>query len=313
MHDLLGRGTALAAARARRLDVLAPATRVPTSASRTCSPTCSPAISADDLRQAALRALAPRPTAHVEVDHVLVDEVTVAEVVQALASCASCLLGRTSFRALTAAAATRMELVVHFLGLLELYKQGLVDLEQTATFGELVVVWTGGEGDELADEDDRSGGDVPECRASWRQPAAVALGDLDYRDELQEPESTPPERAQRLVAGTESAAIEAVLTVATEPVPPGLLAELLELPVERVEELCAALAASYEAEGARASARAGRRRLPLPEPPRATRLRRALHPRRRPAPALARRRSRRSRSSPTSSRSRGPRWPRSAA
>ena len=47
----------------------------------------------------------------------------------------------------------------------------------------------------------------------------------------------------------ESAAIEAVLTVATEPVPPGLLAELLELPVERVEELCRRLAATYEADG----------------------------------------------------------------
>jgi len=39
---------------------------------------------------------------------------------------------------------TRMEVVVHFLGLLELYKQGLVDLDQTATFGELRVLWTGG-------------------------------------------------------------------------------------------------------------------------------------------------------------------------
>jgi segregation and condensation protein B len=47
----------------------------------------------------------------------------------------------------------------------------------------------------------------------------------------------------------ESAAIEAVLTVATEPVPPGLLAELLELPVERVEQLCRELAAGYAAEG----------------------------------------------------------------
>ncbi|MFZ2057381.1 MAG: SMC-Scp complex subunit ScpB [Acidimicrobiales bacterium] len=47
----------------------------------------------------------------------------------------------------------------------------------------------------------------------------------------------------------ESAAIEAVLTVATEPVPPGLLAELLELPLERVEELCRRLAATYEADG----------------------------------------------------------------
>jgi segregation and condensation protein B len=47
----------------------------------------------------------------------------------------------------------------------------------------------------------------------------------------------------------DAAAIEAVLTVAVEPVPPGLLAELLEAPVERVEEVCAALAAEYEVQG----------------------------------------------------------------
>ncbi len=45
------------------------------------------------------------------------------------------------------------------------------------------------------------------------------------------------------------AAIEAVLTVATEPVPPGLLAELLELPVDRIDAICADLADSYETEG----------------------------------------------------------------
>ena len=45
---------------------------------------------------------------------------------------------------------------------------------------------------------------------------------------------------------TAEAAVEAVLTVATEPVEPRLLAELFELPVERVEALCSALAASYE-------------------------------------------------------------------
>jgi segregation and condensation protein B len=44
-------------------------------------------------------------------------------------------------------------------------------------------------------------------------------------------------------------AIEAVLTVAVEPVPAGLLAELLELPVEQVEQLCADIASSYESEG----------------------------------------------------------------
>lgn len=46
----------------------------------------------------------------------------------------------------------------------------------------------------------------------------------------------------------EAAALEAVLTVATEPVPPGVLAELLEVSAERVEQLCDALAACYEAD-----------------------------------------------------------------
>jgi segregation and condensation protein B len=46
----------------------------------------------------------------------------------------------------------------------------------------------------------------------------------------------------------ERAALEAVLTVATDPVAPQLLAELLELSSDRVEELCAALALSYEQE-----------------------------------------------------------------
>jgi segregation and condensation protein B len=45
---------------------------------------------------------------------------------------------------------------------------------------------------------------------------------------------------------SEAAAIEAVLVVATEPVPPQLLAELLEVGIDRVEELCQALAADYE-------------------------------------------------------------------
>jgi len=44
-------------------------------------------------------------------------------------------------------------------------------------------------------------------------------------------------------------AIEAVLLSAVEPVAPTLLAELLEMPVDRVEAACDELAASYEAEG----------------------------------------------------------------
>ncbi len=48
---------------------------------------------------------------------------------------------------------------------------------------------------------------------------------------------------------TLAAAVEAVLVVAVDPVSPGLLAELLELRVDQVEGLCAALARDYEANG----------------------------------------------------------------
>jgi segregation and condensation protein B len=44
-------------------------------------------------------------------------------------------------------------------------------------------------------------------------------------------------------------AIEAVVLAAIEPVPPALLAQLVELPTTRVEELCDELAAEYEREG----------------------------------------------------------------
>jgi segregation and condensation protein B len=45
---------------------------------------------------------------------------------------------------------------------------------------------------------------------------------------------------------TETAAVEAVLISATDPVAPGLLGELLEVSVERVEAICTALNEEYE-------------------------------------------------------------------
>lgn len=47
----------------------------------------------------------------------------------------------------------------------------------------------------------------------------------------------------------EQRAVEAVLMVASEPVPPHLLAELLEIPVDRVESLCQEMEAAYREEG----------------------------------------------------------------
>ena len=130
-------------------------------------------VSTLDVVEAALRALAERPKAEVEVEHILVDEVTVAEVVERLARY---LPGRgtTTFRELTTHARTRTEVVVHFLGLLELYKQGLVDLDQPFTFGAITVRWTGGP-DDTVDTDEVGG-----LSAGAAERARAALVDAEY-------------------------------------------------------------------------------------------------------------------------------------
>jgi segregation and condensation protein B len=50
------------------------------------------------------------------------------------------------------------------------------------------------------------------------------------------------------MAAEEVRAVEAILMVAEDPVEPGLLAQLLEVSVERVEQMCAELAEAYETE-----------------------------------------------------------------
>lgn len=69
-------------------------------------------------------------------------------------------------------------------------------------------------------------------------------------DDLAADDRTADDRtAEALGERPLEAAIEAVLMVSTEPVPPGLLAELLEISAERVEAICAGLAGSYAQEG----------------------------------------------------------------
>jgi segregation and condensation protein A len=56
-------------------------------------------------------------------------------------------VGVITFARLTADLAERMEVIVRFLALLELYKQGLIELDQVGTFADLRVCWTGGSDD----------------------------------------------------------------------------------------------------------------------------------------------------------------------
>jgi segregation and condensation protein A len=90
------------------------------------------------LRAAALRVLAAKPEPVVDTEHIAPVRASVRDAVESLLR----LLPATesmSFRALVAGVDTRLEVVVRFLAVLELYKQGLVDILQFQNFGELLV------------------------------------------------------------------------------------------------------------------------------------------------------------------------------
>jgi len=101
-------------------------------------------VSADRLRRTLERLLTPKPVPHVDLWHVAAIRITVADVVAVLADELPG-LGPVTFRRLTEGLADRIEVIVHFLAVLELFKQGLVDVDQTEHFGDIVVVWTGGD------------------------------------------------------------------------------------------------------------------------------------------------------------------------
>ena len=95
------------------------------------------------LKRAFERATTPRPNPLVDLSHVTPIRLSVADAVLELCHELP-RLGRITFRRLTADLVEQVDVVVHFLAVLELYKQNLVELEQAATFGELTVIWCGG-------------------------------------------------------------------------------------------------------------------------------------------------------------------------
>ena len=97
-----------------------------------------------DLRRAYLAAIAPKPTPAVDLSHVATIKISVTDVVADLINELPN-TGPIGFRALTEGLADRVEVVVHFLALLELFKQGRVDLAQTESFGDIMVTWMAGD------------------------------------------------------------------------------------------------------------------------------------------------------------------------
>jgi segregation and condensation protein A len=99
-------------------------------------------ITAGHLRAAMQAVSLPKPIARVDLDHVAPVRVSVAEAAAALVESLP-RAGLTTFRQLAAPLQHRLEVIVCFLALLELFKQGLVDLRQDGNFAELRVEWVG--------------------------------------------------------------------------------------------------------------------------------------------------------------------------
>jgi segregation and condensation protein A len=99
------------------------------------------------LRAAFLKAVTPKAVPTIDLFHVAPVRMSVAEAVQELVEELP-RLGRVGFRHLTEGLVERLEVIVRFLALLEMYKQGWVELEQTGRFGDIDVIWSGN--DEMA-------------------------------------------------------------------------------------------------------------------------------------------------------------------
>lgn len=102
-------------------------------------------VSPIDLVDALVRALTPRPVPRVGLDHVATIRTSVRDTLADLVASLP-VVGRTTFREVTAGLSESIDVVVHFLAVLELYKQGLVELEQAVTFGAMEITWLGADG-----------------------------------------------------------------------------------------------------------------------------------------------------------------------
>ncbi|GHJ38592.1 hypothetical protein Sm713_42010 [Streptomyces sp. TS71-3] len=126
-------------------------------------------IGPEGFAKLAVKAMQPKPVPQVYVDHIhapLVSVVEQAEVVVARLRKE----GEASFRDLVADAPDTLTVVARFLALLELYREKAVGLDQDEALGELIVRWTGGEGDvrpQVTDEFDRAP-DLPEDKAGGK-------------------------------------------------------------------------------------------------------------------------------------------------
>lgn len=96
------------------------------------------------LQRAYLRITQPKPPTSIDLFHVAPIRASVADALMEMLETLP-KLGKVTFRQITEAIHDRIEVVVRFLAILELYKQGRVTLEQSDRFGDIEVQWTAGD------------------------------------------------------------------------------------------------------------------------------------------------------------------------
>jgi segregation and condensation protein A len=99
-------------------------------------------LSGAQLARAAARAFSPKPVLELDTSHVTPVRETVRDAIGELAAVLD-RAGSATFEDLCGRGRRRIEVVVRFLALLELFKAGAVDLVQADRFGDIRASWTG--------------------------------------------------------------------------------------------------------------------------------------------------------------------------
>jgi segregation and condensation protein A len=113
-------------------------------------------VSPKRIQAAFLRAVTPKPEPRIDLFHVAPIRASVAEAVEELLDELP-RAGRISFARLTSGLVERLEVVVRFLALLELFKQGYVEVEQFDRFGDIEIIWLGADAGTFEGTDDYDG------------------------------------------------------------------------------------------------------------------------------------------------------------
>jgi len=114
-------------------------------------------ITSEELRAALFRALAPRPV--VDLYHVTPIRASVSDAIDRVLGALTRCEQLSLFDLNTEEPADRLEYIVRFLAVLELFKRGLVEIEQVDAFGDLVV--------RVAPPEEPTGDEAP----AWEEPA----------------------------------------------------------------------------------------------------------------------------------------------